>query len=226
MNMQRSTRMIFFFLSSLAFLLFVAGCREPSMNPTQSPLPFPPTATSSFTPTPTVTSSPTPTTAAPTSSTPTSGSLPLAIIETGKGTIKIEMYPQDAPNTVANFIYLAKKGFYNGLTFHRVEPGFVIQGGDPNGNGTGGPGYHIKAEFNSRKHLTGTVAMARSNDPNSAGSQFYICLAPQPSLDGKYTVFGQVIEGMDVVQKIQVGDKMLKVTVENAEGYPEPKKLP
>jgi len=136
------------------------------------------------------------------------------------------MFPDSAPNTVANFIYLAKKGFYDGLTFHRVEPDFVIQGGDPNGNGTGGPGYHIKAEFNSRKHLEGTVAMARSDDPDSAGSQFYICLAPQPSLDGKYTVFGQVIEGMDVVKKIKVGDKMLKVTVENAEGYPEPEKFP
>lgn len=215
--MQKSIRMLFLFLSLLASLFFVTGCREPSMNPTQSPLPFPPTAT----PSPTVTS-----TTPSSSETPTSGSLPLAIIETEKGTIKFEMYPQDAPNTVANFVYLAKRGFYDGLTFHRVEPGFVVQGGDPNGNGTGGPGYHIKAEFNSRKHLTGTVAMARSDDPNSAGSQFYICLAPQPALDGKYTVFGQVIEGMDVVQKIQVGDKMLKVTVENAENYPEPEKLP
>jgi len=215
--MRKLTRLVLFLLFLFVLLLFVAGCRELGMNPTQSPVPFPLTTTSSPAQTPTTPSS---------SETPTSGNLPLAIIETEKGTIKFEMYPQDAPNTVANFIYLAKKGFYDGLTFHRVEPGFVIQGGDPNGNGTGGPGYHIKAEFNSRKHLEGTVAMARADDPDSAGSQFYICLAPQPSLDGKYTVFGQVIEGMEVVRKIQVGDKMLRVKVENAEGYSEPEKLP
>ncbi len=137
-----------------------------------------------------------------------------AIIELAKGgRIVIEFYPQDAPNTVDNFIKLAQKGFYDGLKFHRVVPGFVVQGGDPLGNGTGGPGYTIKAEFNSRKHLTGTVAMARAMDPDSAGSQFYICLEPQPGLDGQYTVFGQVIEGMDVVKGIQVGDVMKKVTI-------------
>jgi peptidyl-prolyl cis-trans isomerase B (cyclophilin B) len=137
----------------------------------------------------------------------------VATIETSKGVIKFKFYPKDAPQSVANFIDLAQKGFYNGLSFHRVEPGFVIQGGDPNGNGTGGPGYSIKAEFNSQKHLEGTVAMARSSDPNSAGSQFYICLAPAPFLDNNYTVFGQVISGMDVVKKIAIGDKMIKVTV-------------
>ncbi len=215
--MPRKTYFLSFTL--VIFLLFsLFGCRESGMNPTQSPVPYP-----SLTTSPSLSETPSST---QTTTTTISPSLPLAIIETEKGTIKFEMYPQDAPNTVANFIYLAKKGFYDGLTFHRVEPGFVIQGGDPNGNGTGGPGYHIKAEFNSRKHLEGTVAMARADDPNSAGSQFYICLAPQPSLDGKYTVFGQVIEGLEVVKKIQVGDRMLKVTVENAEGYPEPEKLP
>jgi peptidyl-prolyl cis-trans isomerase B (cyclophilin B) len=133
------------------------------------------------------------------------------------GTISIEFYPDSAPNTVANFEKLANSGFYNGLTFHRVEPGFVVQGGDPNGDGTGGPGYKIKAEFNQRKHITGTVAMARASQPDSAGSQFYICLAPAPFLDNQYTVFGQVTDGMDLVQRIRRGDKMTSVKVTNAE---------
>lgn len=137
-----------------------------------------------------------------------------AVIETSKGTIRFKFFPAEAPKTVDNFIQLARKGFYDGLTFHRVVPGFVIQGGDPKGDGTGGPGYTVKAEFNSRPHLAGTVAMARSADPDSAGSQFYICLEPQPGLNGQYTVFGQVTEGMDVVRKIRVGDVMTKVTVE------------
>lgn len=137
-----------------------------------------------------------------------------AIIEMEKGgRIVFEFYPKDAPNTVDNFIKLANKGFYDGLTFHRVIAGFMAQGGCPLGTGTGGPGYKIKAEFNSRKHLRGTVAMARAQDPDSAGSQFYICFEPQPSLDGQYTVFGQVIEGMDVVDGIKVGDVMKKVTI-------------
>ncbi|MBI4743780.1 MAG: peptidylprolyl isomerase [Actinobacteria bacterium] len=141
------------------------------------------------------------------------------VIETKKGIIKFKFYSKDAPNTVANFIKLTKSGFYNGTKFHRVVPGFVIQGGDPLSKtddpnvGTGGPGYTIKAEFNSQKHLDGTVAMARSADPDSAGSQFYITLAPQPSLDNNYTVFGQVIEGMDVVKSIEQGDEMVKVFI-------------
>ena len=95
------------------------------------------------------------------------------------GEIKFDFFPEDAPKTVENFVTLARKGFYDGLTFHRVEPGFVVQGGDPQGNGIGGPGYKIKAEFNKQKHVRGAVAMARSNDPDSAGSQFYIVLAPR-----------------------------------------------
>jgi peptidylprolyl isomerase/peptidyl-prolyl cis-trans isomerase B (cyclophilin B) len=139
---------------------------------------------------------------------------PVAIIEMQLGgRIVIEFYPQDAPNTVDNFIKLAQKGFYNGLTFHRVEKGLLIQGGDPNGDGTGGPGYTIKAEFNSQKHVEGTVAMARKPDPNSAGSQFYICIKPLPQLDGQYTVFGKVIEGMDIVKSVQKGDVMKKVII-------------
>lgn len=137
-----------------------------------------------------------------------------AMVEMEKGgTIKIELYPDVAPKTVENFVTLAGKGFYDGLTFHRVVPGFVVQGGDPSGNGTGGPGYTIKAEFGKKPHVRGTVAMARSQDPDSAGSQFYICFQPTPHLDGKYTVFGQVTDGMDLVDKIQVGDKMKRITI-------------
>ena len=139
-----------------------------------------------------------------------------AIIEMDAGKITIELYEKDAPGTVANFVKLAKRGFYDGLTFHRVVPGFVVQGGDPKGDGSGGPGYQIKGEFNLKKHVTGTVAMARSASPDSAGSQFYITLAPQPFLDNKYSVFGQVVEGMDVVMKIKRGDRMKKVTIVEA----------
>ncbi len=160
------------------------------------------------------------------SSTPVSGAAPavkaskaagktmtVATIKTAKGTIKFTLLPQYAPNTVDNFVKLANKKFYDGLAFHRVVPGFVIQGGDPAGNGSGGPGYTIKAEFSARKHLLGTVAMARTPDPDSAGSQFYICLAALPSLDNQYTVFGQVFEGQDVVNAITVGDKMTTVRI-------------
>ncbi len=146
----------------------------------------------------------------------------IAVIETDKGTIRLKFYPEDAPNHVAAFIELAQKGFYDGTKFHRVEPNFVIQGGDPLSKtddpmvGTGGPGYSLAAEFNSRQHLDGSLAMARSTDPNSAGSQFYICLGAQPFLDGQYTVFGEVVEGLDVVHSIAVGDVMNSVTIENA----------
>ncbi len=140
-----------------------------------------------------------------------------AIITMEKGgEIKMDFYPADAPKTVENFVTLAKKGFYDGLVFHRVEPGFVVQGGDPKGNGTGGPGYTIKAEFNKRKHVRGAVAMARSQNPDSAGSQFYICFQPAPFLDGQYTVFGIVTSGMEVVDKIQRGDKMKSVKIVDA----------
>jgi peptidyl-prolyl cis-trans isomerase B (cyclophilin B) len=142
-----------------------------------------------------------------------------AILDTDRGTIVIEFYPAVAPKTVENFEALSKKGFYNGLTFHRVVPGFVVQGGDPKGDGSGGPGYDLPAEISpAEKHLRGSVATARLGDAvnpdrKSSGSQFYICLAAQPSLDGQYTVFGGVVEGMDVVDKIQVGDHIKKVTL-------------
>jgi peptidylprolyl isomerase/peptidyl-prolyl cis-trans isomerase B (cyclophilin B) len=130
------------------------------------------------------------------------------------GVIKLELHPEVAPNHCAALVDLIKKGYYDGLSFHRVVPGFVVQGGCPKGNGSGGPGYTLKAEFNEKPHLTGTLAMARTPDPDSAGSQFYLCLAPQPFLDRQYTVFGQTIEGMDLVSQIRQGDKMVKVTVE------------
>ena len=125
-----------------------------------------------------------------------------AVIDTSKGRIVLEFFPDDAPGHVRNFIELAQKGFYNNLIFHRVIKGFMIQGGCPQGTGTGGPGYTINAEFNARPHLDGTLSMARTPDPNSAGSQFFICLGPQSFLDGQYTVFGQVVEGLDVVHAI------------------------
>ncbi len=138
-------------------------------------------------------------------------------LESG-GEITIAFFPQDAPKTVENFVALAKKGFYDGLLFHRVVPDFVVQGGDPKGNGTGGPGYTIKAEFNARKHVRGSLAMARSQHPDSAGSQFYITYGAQPHLDGSYTVFGQVTSGMEHVDRIKQGDKMKSVTIVPSEG--------
>src|SRR5438445_11596216 len=115
---------------------------------------------------------------------------PTAVITLEKGAeIRIELFPEDAPKTVANFVALAKKGFYNGLTFHRVVPNFVVQGGCPKGNGSGGPGYNVPPEFNAQKHVRRTGAMARSQHPDSAGSQFYICYGPTPPLDGNYNDF-------------------------------------
>jgi len=135
--------------------------------------------------------------------------LSTAIIETNLGTIVFKLLPDLAPETVRNFEKLARDGFYNGTLFHRVIPGFMIQGGDPNtknGNkntwGTGGPGHTIKAEFSSRSHHRGIVSMARAQDPNSAGSQFFIVTTDSTFLDRQYTVFGEVIEGMDVADKI------------------------
>lgn len=137
-----------------------------------------------------------------------------AVIETNKGIIKAELYTDKAPITTKNFIDLANSGFYNGLTFHRVETGFVVQGGDPKGDGTGGSGKTISLEINpDLKHVKGALAMARSQNPNSASSQFYITLDETPFLDGSYAVFGKVVSGMDVVEKIKVGDKMDKVYI-------------
>ena len=138
---------------------------------------------------------------------------PYVLIETDRGKLTLELFPEVAPKTVARFLNLVQKGFYNGLTFYRVVPKFLIRGGDPAGDGTGGSGQTIPAEFNEKKHRLGTVGMAHTKDPDSADSQFYICLEPQPFLDGKYTVFGQVVEGLDMLPKIQAGDVIRKVTL-------------
>jgi peptidyl-prolyl cis-trans isomerase B (cyclophilin B) len=157
---------------------------------------------------------------APKSQEPNRLTRPVVTLETEKGAIKIELYPEEAPVTVRNFITLIKKSFYDGLIFHRVMPGFVAQGGDPQGNGLGGPGYTIPDEKNKTlKHKVGAVAMAKTDQPNSAGSQFYIVITkPADYLDGNYTVFGQVIQGQDVAERLRVGDKMLKVAVEEPAG--------
>lgn len=134
---------------------------------------------------------------------------PIATIQFDNGkSVKIELYPEVAPQSVGNFISLANQGFYNGLIFHRVIPGFMIQGGDPNGTGTGGPGYSIKGEFSSNghpnplKHTRGVLSMARSQHPNSAGSQFFIMVDDAPHLDGQYSAFGKVIEGIEETDRI------------------------
>ncbi len=168
---------------------------------------------------------------------------PLVTIKTEKGTIKIELYPDTAPNTVRNFISLVKRGFYNGTVFHRVIPQFMIQGGDPKGNGTGGPGYCIRGEFganrfkNGLKHTRGVISMARSVNPNSAGSQFFIMVENAPYLDGEYASFGKVTSGMEEVDRIasvprDYDDRPLmvqrieKATVETfGKNYGEPQKI-
>lgn len=157
---------------------------------------------------------------------------PIVTIEMESGQkIKIELYPEVAPVTVENFVSLVKKGFYDGVIFHRVIPGFMIQGGDPEGNGTGGPGYSIKGEFtangfeNNLKHDRGVISMARTANPNSAGSQFFLMVASSPHLDGQYASFGKVIEGMEEADRIvnvkrdyrdkpYEDQRMSKVTVE------------
>ncbi len=136
-----------------------------------------------------------------------------AVIETNRGTISFRMQEKDAPKTCANFVKLAQKGFYDNLTWHRVIDNFVIQGGCPKGDGTGGPGYTIDAELSEQKHVKGTVAMARGTTMNSAGSQFYIARTALPHLDKQYTVFGQVTSGFDVIDKIKPGDAIKKVSI-------------
>ena len=168
---------------------------------------------------------------------------PIVTFETNQGTIKAELFPDVAPNTVNNFISLVKRGFYDGLIFHRVIPGFMIQGGDPQGTGMGGPGYSIKGEFimnnfnNELLHKRGVLSMARSQSPNSAGSQFFIMVDDAPHLNAQYASFGQVIEGMEAVDKIVAAQRdyndrplenqiMEKVTLETfGVDYPEPEKV-
>lgn len=169
---------------------------------------------------------------------------PVVTMDLGElGTMEIELYPKIAPNTVANFISLVKQGYYDGVIFHRVIPGFMIQGGDPDGTGMGGPGYSIKGEFtkngfrNDLKHGRGVISMARTQFPDSAGSQFFIMVERSPHLDGDYAAFGQVVKGIEVADKIVSVErnrsdrpledqKIVKMTVETfGIEYPEPEKL-
>jgi cyclophilin family peptidyl-prolyl cis-trans isomerase len=135
------------------------------------------------------------------------------VIKTNKGDIHLELNPAEAPMTVNNFVALARDGYYDGVTFHRVVPRFVIQGGDPTGTGSGGPGYQFQDEAVNRPYKAGTVAMANAG-PNTNGSQFFICLEDQPGLPPNYTIFGDTVTGMDVVRNIRVGDVMQSVTIE------------
>lgn len=144
----------------------------------------------------------------------------IAVFTTNKGTIRVQLAGNDAPIHVGNFVELVQKGFYDGLTFHRYVPGFVIQGGDPSGNGTGGPGYSIKQEYTTNPnnhHADGSLAMARSQMPDSAGSQFYFCLGAQPMLDSGYTVFGDTIEGLEVIKTLRQGDIIESIVIEGAD---------
>ena len=146
-----------------------------------------------------------------------------ATIETEKGKLVLELFAKDVPVTVNNFVFLAREGYYNGSTFHRVIPGFMVQGGDPTGTGRGGPGYKFNDEFTEHTHIAGTLSMANSGS-NTNGSQFFITYAPQHGLDGKHTVFGQLKEGMDVLESLMPrdpnqnpqfeGDKIIKITIE------------
>jgi peptidyl-prolyl cis-trans isomerase B (cyclophilin B) len=140
-----------------------------------------------------------------------------AVIETGRGVIELDLYPQHTPKTVNNFVFLAKEGFYDDVTFHRVIKNFMIQGGDPTGTGRGGPGYKFADELkeNPLKHETGVLSMANSG-PNTNGSQFFITHSPQPHLNGRHTVFGKVVSGQDIVDAIQQGDKILRVEIREA----------
>jgi peptidyl-prolyl cis-trans isomerase B (cyclophilin B) len=226
MNTARKTGILFLFLA-ITLLLFAAGCSSGSDQPEKSD------------------------DKADTADTKQQGEAapsyekdsPLVTITMENGdTIKLELYPEIAPNTVDNFISLAEEGFYDGLIFHRVIPGFMIQGGDPEGNGTGGPGYSIKGEFSSNgfendlNHDRGVISMARSQDPDSAGSQFFIMAEESLHLNGDYAAFGQVIDGMDTVDTIvnakrdqqdrpEKEQKIKKVEVDTkGHDYPEPEK--
>jgi len=138
-----------------------------------------------------------------------------AIIETEKGNLVVELFAKDVPVTVNNFVFLARDGFYDGCTFHRVIPGFMAQGGDPTGTGRGGPGYKFDDEFTEHTHIAGALSMANSG-PNTNGSQFFITFTPQHGLDGKHTVFGQLIEGMDILQAIEQGDIIKRIVIEES----------
>lgn len=201
-------------LCAIAMALLLAACGSGSAKSTATATSTPPAATAKP-----ATTAPTPATPSPQSSAATqtggkktySAPPPLTIdpnkryfatIKMDIGDIRLELFPKDAPQHVNNFVFLAREGYYDGVTFHRVIPGFVAQAGDPTGTGSGGPGYTIKDEVNSRKFLDGTLGMAKTSAPNSAGSQWFIDYAAAPNLDGGYTAFGQLVSGRDVLDKI------------------------
>ena len=142
-----------------------------------------------------------------------SGKQYVATIETEKGNIGLELFAGDVPETVNNFVFLAREGFYDGTTFHRVIPGFMAQGGDPTGTGSGGPGYRFADEFTKHTHVTGALSMANAG-PNTNGSQFFITYAPQNHLDGKHSVFGQLTDGTDVLEAVKQGDTIIRIVIE------------
>ena len=142
-----------------------------------------------------------------------SGKQYVATIETEKGNIGLDLFAGDVPETVNNFVFLAREGFYDGTTFHRVIPGFMAQGGDPTGTGSGGPGYRFADEFTKHTHVTGALSMANAG-PNTNGSQFFITYAPQNHLDGKHSVFGQLTDGTDVLEAVKQGDTIIRIVIE------------
>jgi cyclophilin family peptidyl-prolyl cis-trans isomerase len=212
-------------LSLLVLVALLAGCST-QVTPTPTPTP---TATPVHTPTPSQTSSPTPTIkqyAAPPPMLIDTSKNYTAIIETVKGNITLELFAKDVPVTVNNFVFLARAGFYDNCTFHRVIPGFVAQGGDPTGTGTGTPGYYIPNEITQHTHVAGALSMARTIVPDTNGCQFFICYTDQHGLDGSYSVFGQLISGMDVLESLTPrdpdmhpsykGDTIIRITIEES----------
>jgi peptidylprolyl isomerase len=207
----------------LALVALLAGCST-QVTPTPTPTPKPTPV-----PTPIQTPPPTPTikhyTAPPPKTIDTSKNY-TAIIETEKGNITLELFAKDVPVTVNNFVFLARDGFYDNCTFHRVLPGFVAQGGDPTGTGTGTPGYFIPNEITQHTHVAGAISMARTSIPDTNGCQFFICYTDQHGLDGSYSVFGQLISGMDVLQSLTPrdpdkhpsykGDTIIRIIIEES----------
>ena len=204
-------------LGAILIMVVAAACGDSEPTATQQAIPTPTAAPRPESTPSRKTYSASPPTTIDTSKTYT------ATLETEKGDVILELFAKDAPKTVNNFVFLAREGFYNGVTFHRVLPGFMAQSGDPTGTGSGGPGYRFEDEFSDKTHEAGVISMANAG-PNTNGSQFFITFVPTPHLDGVHSVFGRVVEGMDVLNKItprdpgrnptSAGDKILKVTIE------------
>jgi len=193
MKMNRLPKMVIAILAAGTLLL--ASCACPGPEPTPKPAPKPKTYS------------------APPAMVIDTGKEYTATIETERGNMVLELFASDVPNTVNNFVFLANDGFYDGVTFHRVVPGFVAQGGDPTGTGRGDPGYSFADEFSEHTHLAGALSMANSGSDTN-GCQFFITFAPQHGLDGKHSVFGQLIDGMDVLEQIEQGDVIIRITIE------------